>query len=125
MTEESPRGTRVGIKGPLMFSAFFGVIAFVAVLFFASGGTGHGMRFDLAFAGGGIAFIACLVGAAMLSMTYKENPEHLSQGSGVNLRSEDRLKRPKPPSGTATTEGSSRSEAEPTGQAAKDDEGQS
>ncbi|KHL04423.1 hypothetical protein [Sinomonas humi] len=110
MTEESPRGPRVGIKGPLMFSAFFGVLSFVAVLFFASGGTGHGMRFDLAFAGGGIAFIACLVGAAMLSMTYKENPEHLSQGSGVNLRSEDRLKRPKPqtgpaPEGSATVDG--------------------
>jgi hypothetical protein len=92
MTEESPRGPRVGIKGPLMFSAFFGVVAFVAVLIFGSGGTGHGMRFDLAFTAGGIAFIVCLVIAAMLSMTYKENAEHLGQGSGVNLRSEDRLK---------------------------------
>jgi hypothetical protein len=92
MTEESPRGPRVGIKGPLMFSAFFGVVAFVAVLIFGSGGTGHGMRFDLAFTAGGVAFIVCLVIAAMLSMTYKENAEHLGQGSGVNLRSADRLK---------------------------------
>jgi hypothetical protein len=92
MTEESPRGPRVGIKGPLTFSAFFGVIAFFAVLFFGSGGTGHGLRFDLAFTAGAIAFIVCLVVAAMLSMTYKENAEHLGEGSGVNLRSEDRLK---------------------------------
>lgn len=100
MTEDSNRGPHVGIKGPLMFSAFFGVVAFFAVLFFASGGTGHGMRFDLAFTAGGIAFIVCLVGAAMLSMTYKENAEHLGQGSGVNLRSEDRVKKPGPASGT-------------------------
>ena len=92
---DAPRGPRVGIKGPLMFSAFFGVVAFVAVLIFASGGTGHGLRFDLAFSAFGIAFIACLVVAAMLSMSYKENAEHLGQGDGVNLRSEDRLKRPK------------------------------
>ena len=96
MTDQTPRGPRVGIKGPLMFSAFFGVVAFFAVLIFASGGTGHGLRFDLAFAGGGIAFIVCLVVAAMLSMTYKENAEHLGQGSGVNLRSEDRLKHHRP-----------------------------
>ncbi|MCH6468486.1 hypothetical protein [Sinomonas terrae] len=122
MTEESPRGPRVGIKGPLMFSAFFGVVSFVAVLFFASGGTGHGMRFDLAFAAGGIAFIACLVIAAMLSMTYKENPEHLSQGSGVNLRSEDRLKRPKP-KGDASGEGAGTSEGGPTSEGTTEGEG--
>ena len=87
---DSPRGPRVGIKGPLMFSAFFGVIAFFAVLFFGSGGTDQGLRFDLAFSGAGIAFIVCLVIAAMLSMSYKENAEHLGQGSGVNLRSSDR-----------------------------------
>lgn len=93
MTDQTPRGPRVGIKGPLMFSAFFGVVAFVTVLIFGSGGTGHGLRFDLAFSAGGIAFIVCLVIAAMLSMTYKENADHLGHGSGVNLRSEDRLKR--------------------------------
>ena len=87
---DSPRGPRVGIKGPLMFSAFFGLLAFFAVLFFGSGGTGKGLRFDLAFSAAGIAFIVCLVIAAMLSMSYKENAEHLGQGSGVNLRSADR-----------------------------------
>ena len=38
MTEETPRGPRVGIKGPLLFSAFFGIVAFFGVLIFASGG---------------------------------------------------------------------------------------
>ena len=87
---DTPRGPRVGIKGPLMFSAFFAVVAFFAVLFFGSGGTQRGLRFDLAFSGAGIAFIVCLVIAAMLSMSYKENAEHLGHGSGINLRSADR-----------------------------------
>lgn len=102
---DAPRGPRVGIKGPLLFSAVFGAIAFVVVLFAASGGTQNGLRYDLAFAAFGIAFIACLVIAAMLSMSYKENAEHLGQGDGVNLRSEDRLKRPTAkPAQTATTD---------------------
>ncbi|GAB4098940.1 hypothetical protein [Sinomonas halotolerans] len=84
------RGPRVGIKGPLLFSAFFAVVAFFAVLVFSSGGSAKTPRFDLAFSGAGIAFIVCLVVAAMLSMSYKENAEHLGQGSGVNLRSADR-----------------------------------
>lgn len=106
---DSPRGPRVGIKGPLMFSAFFGVVAFVTVLIFASGGTGNGLRFDLAFSAAGIAFIVCLVIAAMLSMSYKENAEHLGRGDGVNLRSEDRLKRtsPTPEERTSTENGES------------------
>ena len=70
-----------------MFSAFFAVLAFVAVLIFASGGSARAPRFDLAFTGAGIAFIVSLVVAAMLSMSHKENAEHLGKGSGVNLSS--------------------------------------
>lgn len=70
-----------------MFSAFFAVLAFVAVLIFASGGSARTPRFDLAFTGAGIAFIVSLVVAAMLSMSYKENADHLGKGSGVNLSS--------------------------------------
>ena len=44
-------------------------------------------RFDLAFTAAGIAFIVTLVIAAMLSMSYKDNAEHLGKGSGVNLSS--------------------------------------
>jgi len=78
---------RTSVKGPLMFSAFFAVLAFVAVLIFASGGSAKAPRFDLAFTGAGIAFIVSLVVAAMLSMSHKENADHLGKGSGVNLSS--------------------------------------
>jgi len=72
---------RTSVKGPLMFSAFFAVLAFVAVLIFASGGSAKAPRFA------GIAFIVSLVVAAMLSMSHKENADHLGKGSGVNLSS--------------------------------------
>jgi hypothetical protein len=70
-----------------MFSAFWAVVVFFGVLIFASGGSARAPRFDLALTGAGIAFIVILVVAAMLSMSYKENAEHLGKGSGVNLSS--------------------------------------
>jgi len=82
-----PRNLRTSVKGPLMFSAFWAVVAFFAVLIFASGGSARSPRFDLAFTAAGIAFIVTLVIAAMLSMSYKENADHLGKGSGVNLSS--------------------------------------
>jgi hypothetical protein len=82
-----PRKLRTSVKGPLMFSAFWAVIAFLAVIVFASGGSARAPRFDLAFTAAGIAFIVTLVVAAMLSMSHKENAEHLGKGSGVNLSS--------------------------------------
>ncbi len=81
---------RTSVKGPLMFSAFWAVVAFFAVLIFASGGSSRVPRFDLAFTAAGIAFIVTLVIAAMLSMSYKDNAEHLGKGSGVNLSSAKR-----------------------------------
>jgi hypothetical protein len=82
-----PRNLRTSVKGPLMFSAFWAVLAFFAVLIFASGGSSRAPRFDLAFTGAGIAFIVTLVIAAMLSMSHKDNADHLGKGSGVNLSS--------------------------------------
>lgn len=82
-----PRNLRTSVKGPLMFSAFWAVVAFFAVLIFASGGSARSPRFDLAFTAAGIAFIVTLVIAAMLSMSYKDNAAHLGKGSGVNLSS--------------------------------------
>ncbi|MDQ0616152.1 hypothetical protein [Arthrobacter globiformis] len=82
-----PRNLRTSVKGPLMFSAFWAVVAFFAVLIFASGGSARSPRFDLAFTAAGIAFIVTLVIAAMLSMSYKDNASHLGKGSGVNLSS--------------------------------------
>jgi len=82
-----PRNLRTSVKGPLMFSTFWAVLTFFAVLIFASGGSARSPRFDLAFTGAGIAFIVTLVLAAMLSMSHKDNAEHLGKGSGVNLSS--------------------------------------
>ncbi|MCU1532589.1 MAG: hypothetical protein JWO49_2160 [Arthrobacter sp.] len=82
-----PRSLRTSVKGPLMFSAFWAVLAFFGVLIFASGGSARAPRFDLAFIAAGIAFIVTLVLAAMLSMSHKDNAEHLGKGSGVNLSS--------------------------------------
>ena len=82
-----PRKLRTSVKGPLMFSAFWAVLAFVATLIFASGGSAKTPRFDLAFIAAGIAFIVILVVLAMLSMGHKPNDEQLGKGSGVNLSS--------------------------------------
>lgn len=82
-----PRKQRTSVKGPLMFSAFWAVLAFVTTLMFASGGSAKTPRFDLAFTAAGIAFIVILVVLAMLSMGHKPNDEHLGKGSGVNLSS--------------------------------------
>ncbi|MCX2747206.1 hypothetical protein OOZ51_05170 [Arthrobacter sp. MI7-26] len=101
-----PRKARTSVKGPLMFSAFWGVVIFFAVLIFASGGSARTPRFDLAFTGAGIAFIVSLVIAAMLSMSHKENAEHLGKGSGVNLSSR------KPGHGHASAPSKSGSETE-------------
>ena len=70
-----------------MFSAFWAVLAFVATLVFASGGSAKAPRFDLAFTAAGIAFIVILVVIAMLSMGHKPNDEQLGKGSGINLSS--------------------------------------
>jgi len=86
---EEQRSVRSSIKGPLMFSAFWAVVAFFGVLIFASGGSAKMQRFDLAFTGAGIAFIVTLVLSAMLSLTHKDNAPHLGQGSGVHLSSTD------------------------------------
>ncbi|MBT1004441.1 hypothetical protein KIH31_17790 [Paenarthrobacter sp. DKR-5] len=86
-TPGSPRKPRTSVKGPLIFSAFWAVVAFVGVLVFSSGGSANPPRFDLAFIAGGSAFIIVLVVAAMLAMSHKENPDHLGKGSGVNLSS--------------------------------------
>jgi hypothetical protein len=73
-----------------MFSAFWAVVAFLAVIVFASGGSARAPRLDLAFTAAGIAFIVTLVVAAMLALGHKENAEYLGKGSGVNLSSSPR-----------------------------------
>jgi hypothetical protein len=109
-----PRKLRTSVKGPLMFSAFWAVVTFVAVLIFASGGSAKAPRFDLALTGAGIAFIVTLVIAAMLSMSYKENAEHLGKGSGINLSS---AKKPAHGFGTPGAQNPPASDGSPDGPA--------
>lgn len=103
--EGSGKKLRTSVKGPLIFSAVLGLIAAVITTVFGTGGTGQVasngqlrvIRFDLGLIAFGITFVVALVLCAMLAMSHKENPDHLGKGSGVSLRSEDRLKKPAKP----------------------------
>ncbi|MGO4383985.1 hypothetical protein [Specibacter sp. RAF43] len=79
------------IKFPLSFSVAMAAVAGVVTLVVSAGGTKHGLRWDLAAIAFGIAFIATLLIASLLVMGHKENPAYLSEGSGVNRKSSDRL----------------------------------
>lgn len=85
----APRGSGTSVKAPLIFSAVLAVVAGVAVFVFSTGGATRVPRWDLGLIAAGIAFVVCLVVAAMLSMVDKPNDEHLGQGSGINRRSSD------------------------------------
>lgn len=80
------------IKFPLSFSFAMGAVAGIVTLVVSAGGTIHGLRWDLGGIAFGIAFIATLLVASLLVMGHKENDDYLSAGSGVNLKSSDRLK---------------------------------
>lgn len=82
-----PNGPRMTVKGPLIFSAVLGVIAGFFTMVFSTGGAENQLRWDLGVTAAGIAFIAALLVVAVLTMAGKENPDHLSQGSGVNRSS--------------------------------------
>ena len=55
----------------------------------SSGGTGNPLRIDIGLIAFGVFFVVSLVVVAMLQLASRENPEHLSQGSGVNRSSEE------------------------------------
>ncbi|GAA3292586.1 hypothetical protein ACFFON_01545 [Arthrobacter citreus] len=78
---------RNSVKAPLIFSAVLALIAGVATMIFATGGADKELRLDLALIAAGIAFIASLLICSLLLMTEKPNPDHLSEGSGVNRSS--------------------------------------
>lgn len=78
---------RNSVKAPLIFSAVLAVIAGVATTIFATGGADKELRLDLGLTAAGIAFIASLLICSLLLMTEKPNPDHLSEGSGVNRSS--------------------------------------
>jgi hypothetical protein len=79
-----PNEPRGSVKAPLIFSAVLAVVAGFFTMIFSTGGAAKQLRWDLGLTAAGIAFIASLLVVAVLTMSTKENPEHLSQGSGVN-----------------------------------------
>lgn len=97
--EKDRRSLLETVKAPLIFSFALGIIAGVVTLIVSSGGTdnprvehsssGLDNPINLALLAFGIAFIASVLIVSMLQLASRENPEHLSQGSGVNRRSED------------------------------------
>lgn len=93
---ESPKKPRGGFKGgikvPLIFSFVVGIIAFVVATMTATGGLNnpnHPLRLDIGLIAFGIAFAATLVVVALLQLTGRENPDHISEGSGINRSSEE------------------------------------
>lgn len=82
-------GLRTTVKGPLVFSAVLGVIGGVIAGITASGGTQNPLRIDIALIAFGVFFMTSLVVVAMLQLAARENPDHLSAGSGINRSSEE------------------------------------
>lgn len=92
-TPKKPRGGfQGGIKVPLVFSFVVGMIAFVVATVVGTGGLNnpdHPLRLDIGLTAFGIAFAATLVVVALLQLTGRENPDHISEGSGINRSSEE------------------------------------
>lgn len=103
------------IRFPLGFSLALAAVAGLVTLVVSAGGTKHGLRWDLAAIAFGIAFVATLLIASLLVMGHKENDAYLSEGSGINRRSADRLN----PNNTGTR-GSSQASGSPAPTPAKE-----
>ncbi|MGO1537296.1 MAG: hypothetical protein ACTHWM_10375 [Yaniella sp.] len=90
---KKPRGGfQGGIKIPLVFSFVVGIIAFVVATIVGTGGLNnpeHPLRLDIGLIAFGIGFAATLVVVALLQLTGRENPDHISEGSGMNRSSEE------------------------------------
>ncbi|MDY6055008.1 hypothetical protein [Micrococcus sp.] len=95
--DHAGRGSRGGlretVKGPLVFSAVLGLVGGVVAAITASGGTSRPLRVDIGLIAFGVFFMVSLVVVAMLQLAARENPEHLSQGSGTNRSSEEAFQR--------------------------------
>lgn len=95
---QAPAGQKRGglkdtVKAPLIFSAVLGLVGGFVAAVTASGGTSNPLRVDIGLIAFGVFFVVSLVVVAMLQLAARENPEHLSQGSGVNRSSEQMHRR--------------------------------
>ncbi|MGM7669665.1 hypothetical protein [Microbacterium sp. A93] len=88
-SREGKHGFLQSIKGPLWFSFALALIGGAVVTMASSGGTDNPVRFDLGLIAFGVFFMVSLVVVAMLQLAAKDNPEHLSRGSGVHRSSEE------------------------------------
>lgn len=90
---KKPRGGfQGGIKVPLVFSFVVGIIAFVVATIVGTGGLNnpeHPLRLDIGLIAFGVGFASTLVVVALLQLTGRENPDHISKGSGINRSSEE------------------------------------
>ncbi|GAA2026883.1 hypothetical protein GCM10009720_03200 [Yaniella flava] len=93
---DSPKKPRGGFKGgikiPLVFSFVVGLIAFVVATVVGTGGLNnpdHPLRLDIGLIAFGVGVAATLVVVALLQLTGRENPDHISEGSGINRSSEE------------------------------------
>lgn len=93
---DSPKKPRGGFKGgikiPLVFSFVVGIIAFAVATVVGTGGLNnpdHPLRLDIGLIAFGIGFAATLVVVALLQLAGRENPDHISEGSGINRSSEE------------------------------------
>lgn len=86
---EVKNGFLASIKGPLVFSLVLGLVGGAVAMMTASGGTENPIRVDIGLIAFGVFFMTSLVVVAMLQLASKENPEHLSQGSGIHRSSEE------------------------------------
>lgn len=86
-------GLRSSVTGPLVFSAVLGLVGGSIAALTASGGTDNPLRIDIGLIAFGVFFMTSLVVVAMLQLASRENPERLSQGSGINRSSEEEFQR--------------------------------
>ncbi|WP_180342660.1 MULTISPECIES: hypothetical protein [Auritidibacter] len=81
----------LGVAAPLIFSAVLGLIGGVVVTLASTGGLNNPdrpLRLDLGLIAFGVFFIVSLLVVSLLQLASRDNPEHLSEGSGINRSSE-------------------------------------
>lgn len=86
---EKKKGFGASIKAPLIFAAVLGLVGGTVATIATTGGLDKPLRIDIGLIAFGLFFVVSLVVVAMLQLSSKENPDHLSQGSGINRSSEE------------------------------------
>ncbi|WP_022872925.1 hypothetical protein [Nesterenkonia alba] len=104
--QDRRRSLLESVKAPLLFSFALAFVAGFVTLFASSGGSdnprvehtvgaegGLNSPINLSLIAFGVVFIVALLVVSMLQLASRENPEHLSEGAGVNRNSEELYRR--------------------------------